>query len=484
MRGIDLNIGKLPPQAIDMEEVVLGAVMIEKEAISRVVQWLKPEMFYKEDHSLIYAACLSLYNAKQPIDQLMVVKELRKSGELERVGGALAITQLTNKVASTANLEFHAAVIAEKYAKREVIRIGNELIKDAFDEEIESTQLIDSFTGQIQALTQNQATPDAKPINEITKAATKEVESRLSNEFGTSGYAKGIRAVDRLLGGYQKTDLIYIAGRPGMGKSSDMLSDALRMAQRGIAVAIFSLEMGEVQLTLRLAAQISGIDVEVLVKQRIDGDRLNDYYRAVDVINKLPIYINDTGSLSVYDLRNKVARLVKKQKVEIVFVDYVQLMSVGQAASKKLAGNREQEISIISRTLKLIAKENNIPMVVLAQLSRQTETRGGSKRPILSDLRESGSLEQDADVVAFIYRPEYYGIKETDDGKSTDGLGQFIVAKHRNGGTGEADMRFIKYLAQYTDFDDSWTPRESAPHPDHRLEPNKNFLAPKDDAPF
>lgn len=477
-----LLLAKVPQNDLEIEAVVLGTIMLDKDAMSRVADILRPECFYKDAHQMIYSACVDLHNNKEPIDLLMVSKTLRAKGQLEQAGGAYYISTLTDRVASSANLEFHAEIIRDKYLLREIGLICAQGHNDSFSDESVSKDLSEKIQGEIQALMSFSDKRGAVPISEITKDAVKDVEARLSSESGISGIPKGIAAVDAMLGGYQRTDLIYIAARPGMGKTADILSDALRMAKRGVKVAIFSLEMSAMQLVHRLAAQISGIDVEDVSKKKLDNDRLTQFYVAIDVINTLPIFIDDTPALSVFDLRSKVAKLVSKKGVDIVFVDYVQLMSVGQAASKKMLGNREQEISAISRNLKLIAKENNIPMVVLAQLSRQVETRSGSKRPILSDLRESGSLEQDADVVAFLYRPEYYGINEQENGESTAGLGEFIIAKHRNGSTGIANMRFTKHLAMYSDWDTSWRP-----NPDYNankmIEPNTNFLK-KDEAPF
>lgn len=476
--------GKLPPQDLAIEEVVLGTLLLDSDAYSRIADIISPETFYKETHSIVFSAIVELRKSNLPVDLRTVTNQLRKSGNLDGVGGAVFIAGLTNSVASTANLEAHAHILNDKYIRRQIIIIGNQTANAGYDDSIDSEELLTNLNAKIQMLSQSTHKESTEHISDITPLATKDIEKRMTNEFGTSGYAKGIQDVDRILGGYQKTDLIYIAGRPGMGKSADMVSDALRMAKRGVPVAIFSLEMGKVQLVMRFAAQISGVDVEILVKQKVEGDRLNNYYQAVDVLNSLPIYIDDTPSLSVYAARTKITRLVKKKGVEIVFIDYVQLMSLGLSESKKMHGNREQEISTISRTLKLIAKENDIPVVALAQLSRQVETRGGAKKPILSDLRESGSLEQDADVIAFIYRPEYYDIEQTDEGESTRGLGDFIVAKHRNGSLGVGKMRFIHYLAHYTDFDQNWSPRpDHIDHPDTRLEPNKAFL-PEEQAPF
>lgn len=470
-----LFLGKVPQSDLEIEMVVLGTIMLDKDAMSRVADVLRPECFYKDAHQMIYAACVDLHNNKEPIDLLMVSKMLRSKGQLEQVGGAYYVTTLTDRVASSANLEFHAEIIRDKYLLREIGLICAQGHNDSFSDESVSKDLSEKIQAEIQALMSFSDRKGAIPISEITKEAVRDVEARLNSESGISGIPKGIRSVDAILGGYQKTDLIYIAARPGMGKTADVLSDALRMAKRGVKVAVFSLEMSSMQLVHRLAAQISGIDVEDVSKRKLDNERLTQFYIAIDVINSLPIFIDDTPALSVFDLRSKVSKLVSKRGVEIVFVDYVQLMSVGQAASKKMLGNREQEISAISRNLKLIAKENNIPMVVLAQLSRQVETRSGSKRPILSDLRESGSLEQDADVVAFLYRPEYYGINEQENGESTAGLGEFIVAKHRNGATGIANMMFTKHLAMYSDWETQWRPSADF-DANKTIQPKKNFL--------
>jgi replicative DNA helicase len=336
--------------------------------------------------------------------------------------------------------------------KRAFVRIGETVSEQSSLEEHDALEIYTNFMDDMNAVFQVNLKDGAKRMPDIVSEATSSIISRYNMDVVVSGCSTSIQAVDRILGGHQKSDLTYMAGRPAMGKTAMALSEVISLAKKNIPVAFFSLEMSNVQLVYRLASMESGISAEKLMKYKLDKQELQEYYMTVDILNGLPIYIDDSSSLTVFDFRAKLKQLVYKHKIEIAYIDYVQLMSLG-GGNKRNNVSREQELSAISRTLKQVAKECNIPIVVLSQLSRQVESRQ-DKRPMLSDLRESGSLEQDADVVVFLYRPEYYGITEADDGSSTEGLAEFIVAKQRNGGTGIVPIRFKHETMQYVDWNE------------------------------
>lgn len=471
------GFGKIPPQAPEMEEAVLGAILLEKNAIQVVCDILSPESFYKEAHGMIYGAAIHLRNCNEPIDILTVAQALRSQGNLEMVGGPLFISKLTNRVASTAHIESHARVIAQKFIAREMIRVCSETANSMYDDTVDVFDGLATHNNTIHQITQNNIKSDAKTLSEIGVDVSREVDQRATNPDFSSGILSRIKSVDQIIAGFANTDLIYIAARPSMGKTAFVVSTALKIAMDGIPVAFFSLEMSKTQLFYRMESQISGIEVEHLMKRALDQSRMVQHHKAVGKLQSLPIYIDDTPALSVYDFRAKVSRMKARYGIKAVFVDYVQLMTIGHAMSKKMAGNREQEVSTISRVLKQVAKECDVPVIALVQLSRAVETRGGSKKPILSDMRDSGSLEQDADIVGFLYRPEYYGFTEGENGQSTKGVGELIIAKNRNGRLGVAQMQFIEHLAMYTDFGHSYVlPNDY--NPNKTIEPNTDFLPP------
>ena len=441
--------GKLPPQAVDLEEAVLGALLLDKEALTDVIDILKKESFYKEDHQMIYDAILDLFERSEPIDILTVTQELKKKGNLEVVGGAFYIAQLSNRVASSAHVEAHARIIAQKHIQRELIKISSDTIKDAYDETIDVFDLLDSSEARLFEVAEGNIRKSYEDMDKLLHKAVKQLE-KISKEEGTSGVPTGFRDLDRLTGGFQPSDMVVIAARPGMGKTAFVLSLARNSAvdyKKGIA--IFSLEMSSLQLVNRLIASETQISAEKLKKGTLEPYEWEQLNSRIGKLNNAPIYINDTPGLSVFELRAQCRRLKAEKDIQMVIIDYLQLMS-GSANS---GGNREQEISTISRAIKGIAKELNVPILALSQLSRAVETRGGDKRPQLSDLRESGAIEQDADMVMFIYRPEYYGILQDEDGNSTQGLGELIVAKHRNGATDNVRVKFENHLAKFGNWD-------------------------------
>jgi len=446
-------LGKVPPQAIELEEAVLGALMLEKDALTNVIDILKVESFYKDSHQVIFKAILDLFSESQPIDLLTVSAQLRKNGSLEIAGGAFYITELTSKVASAANIEYHARIITEQSIKRELIKISSEMQKDAFEETTDVFELLDKMEQSLFDISEKNIRKNYTDLSSIMREAITELEGRKNQKDGLTGVPSGFTALDRVTSGWQKSDLVIIAARPAMGKTAFVLS-VLRNAavDHSRPVAIFSLEMSAVQLVNRLISSEAELDSEKIKKGSLADHEWAQLVHKTAKLSKAPLFVDDTPALSILELRAKCRKLKAQHDIQMVVIDYLQLMS-GDSKSGGQGGNREQEIASISRALKKIAKELNIPVIALSQLSRAVETRGGDKRPQLSDLRESGSIEQDADMVMFLYRPEYYGITEYDGGISTAGVGEVIIAKHRNGSLDNVKLKFIGRYTKFTDID-------------------------------
>lgn len=456
---INLERGKIPPQAVDLEEVVLGAMMIDKKGVDEVIDILHPDVFYKDAHRFIYEAIFTLFETSEPVDLLTVSSQLKQNGRLEAVGGDFYLIKLTQKVASSAHIEFHARIILQKYIQRSLIKISNEIIEDAYDDGTDVFDLLDNAEAKLYDVTQGNLKRSAETAQNLVIQAKKRIEE-IANKEGLSGIPSGFDKVDKLTSGWQPSDLVIIAARPGMGKTALTLSMARNMAvNSSIPVAFFSLEMSSVQLITRLISSETGLSSEKLRTGRLEKHEWEQLNVKVKTLEKAPLFIDDTPSLSIFDLRAKARRLASQHDIKLIIIDYLQLMTAG---SSQKGGNREQEISTISRNLKALAKELNVPVIALSQLSRAVETRGGSKRPILSDLRESGAIEQDADIVSFIYRPEYYKIDEWDDEERTPTQGQaeFIVAKHRNGGLDNIRLKFVGQLGKFDNLDDFDSPFE------------------------
>lgn len=438
--------GKIPPQAVDLEEAVLGALMIEREAVNEVIDILKPETFYRDNHQKIYAAIIEVFNRSEPVDILTVTAELRKRGELDVVGGAYYISYLTNRVASSANIVFHARIISQKHILRELIRISSATIREAYEESSDVFDLLDKAERDLFTIAEGNIRKDFSSMSDVIKESIESIEAARKNEDGVSGVPTGFHALDRVTSGWQKSDMIVLAARPGMGKTAFVLSMARNMAvDFNVPVAVFSLEMSSIQLVNRLISGETGIKGEKLRRGNLEEYEMAQLHSRIKKLAVAPIYIDDTPSLSVFELRAKARRMKSKHDIQCIIIDYLQLMTAGGDGR----GNREQEISMISRTIKTIAKELNIPIIALSQLSRAVETRGGDKKPILSDLRESGAIEQDADIVSFIYRPEYYDITQDEMGNPLEGIGQIIIAKHRNGSLETISLRFVKDFAKF-----------------------------------
>ena len=448
--------GKLPPQAIELEQAVLGALMNDNDAISNSIELLKPENFYQTEHQKVFSAIEDLFNNTQPVDILTVTNLLKQKGDLKDVGGAAFVSKLTERVASAANIETHARIIAQKFIQRELIRISSNTIKDAYDDTTDVFDLLNAAEQGLFEISEGNIRKNYDKMSTLIRQALEQIEEIKNKEDGLSGIPSGFSDLDRVTSGWQKSDLVILAARPGMGKTAFVLSMARNTAvQFNKPVAVFSLEMSSVQLVNRLISSESGIPAEKLRKGNLEDHEWIQLNQQITSLSEAPLFIDDTPALTVFELRAKCRRLVRNNGVEMVIIDYLQLMHAGNSNK---SGNREQEISTISRSLKSIAKELNIPIIALSQLSRAVETRGGDKRPMLSDLRESGAIEQDADIVCFIYRPDYYGFTEwpdTSPGQDPDcqGQGEIIIAKHRNGSLENIRLRFISHLAKFTDLD-------------------------------
>ncbi|MGY5848059.1 replicative DNA helicase [Salegentibacter sp. HM20] len=457
---INLEKGKIPPQAVDLEEVVLGALMIDKKGVDEIIDILEADAFYKNSHKFIFDAIKKLFENSEAIDLLTVSNQLKKDGNFEKVGGDYYLIQLTQKVSSSAHIEFHARIILQKYIQRSLIKISNEIIEEAYDESTDVFDLLDSAESKLYEVTQGNIQKSTETAQSLVIQAKNRIQE-ISNKEGLSGVPSGFDKLDELTSGWQPSDLIIVAARPGMGKTALTLSMARNISVgQNIPVAFFSLEMSSVQLITRLISSETGLSSEKLRTGNLEKHEWEQLNVKVKDLEKAPLFIDDTPSLSIFDLRAKARRLASQHGIKLIVIDYLQLMTAG--SSQKGGGNREQEISTISRNLKALAKELNVPVIALSQLSRAVETRGGSKRPLLSDLRESGAIEQDADIVSFIYRPEYYKIDEWDDDERTptQGQGEFIVAKHRNGGLENIRLKFIGHLGKFDNLEEFDSPFE------------------------
>ena len=451
---ISLEKGKLPPQAVELEQAVLGAMMIDKKGVDDVIDVLSPETFYKTEHQHIYNAIYGLFKDSQPIDLLTVSDRLIKDGNLQVAGGDVYLINLTQKVSSSAHIEFHARIVLQKFIQRKLITISNDIIQEAYDETTDVFDLLDSAEAKLFEVSQGSLKRSSENAEGLVAQALLKIE-KIAKQEGMSGIPSGFTRLDELTAGWQPSDLVILAARPGMGKTAFVMSMAKNMAiDFNIPVAIFSLEMSSVQLITRMISSETGISSSKLKKGDLEDHEWQQLKVKVQKLADAPIFIDDTPSLSIFDLRAKARRLASQHGVKIVIIDYLQLMTAG---SSKGGGNREQEISMISRNLKALAKELEIPVIALSQLSRAVETRGGSKRPMLSDLRESGAIEQDADIVSFIFRPEYYGNTEWDDDEHTpcEGQAELIIAKHRNGGLENVRLKFTGHLALFSDLEDT-----------------------------
>lgn len=447
-QAFSINGGNKPPQALELEEAVLGALMLDANALNTAIELLHEEYFYKPEHQVIFRAIFKLFEKNQPVDQNTVLNQLRQSGELEAAGGAYHLAELTSHVVSAAHIEYYSRVLSEKYISRELIRISTETITNAYDETTDVVDLLDKTEGRLMDINDKNFKTDFHPIGDLVYAATEQINEAAANEESLAGLPSGFLELDRMTAGFHPGTLIILAARPAMGKTAFALSMARNMAiDFKKPVAFFSLEMTGVELAMRLISGEAQIPGDKLKKGELADWERQMLETRTQVLNDAKIFIDDTPQLTIYELRAKCRRLKQHHDIQMVFIDYLQLMSAGSDAMSR-NGNREQEISTISRQLKSLSKELGIPVLAMSQLSRAVETRGGTKEPMLSDLRESGAIEQDADIVMFIYRPEYYGITEDDRG-ATAGMADIILAKHRSGGVGRVRLRFVGKYARF-----------------------------------
>jgi replicative DNA helicase len=446
---INAQYGKIPPQAIEVEEAVLGALMLERDAYITVADIIDTRSFYKEEHQKIFEVIKYLSTHEKPVDLLMVTQELRNRTLLEEVGGPLMITQLTSRVATAAHIEFHSRIIAQKFIQREMIRVSTEIQTKAYDDTVDVDDLIDYSETALFQVAEGNIKKETMPIKPLLREAAIQIEEASKREDGLSGVPSGFTALDRITSGWQKTDLVIVAARPSMGKTAFVLSMARNMAvEHKVPVAVFSLEMSSMQLVNRLISAETELGSEKIKNGRMQGWEWDHFHRKLAILDDAPLFIDDTPALSIFEFRAKCRRLKLQYNIGLVIVDYLQLMTAGTDNR----GSREQEVSMISRSLKAIAKELDIPVIALSQLNRSVESREG-KRPQLSDLRESGAIEQDADIVLFIHRPEYYGITEDENNNSLIGVAEIIIAKHRNGAIDDVRLSFKKNLAKFSDME-------------------------------
>jgi len=454
--AIDLSTmmyGKVPPQAKELEEAVLGAIMLEKSAFDTVSEILKPDCFYVEAHQYIFRAMQDLQNKSLPIDILTVVEELKFKELLDAVGGPYYVTKLTNSVVSTANIETHARIVLQKFIQRELIRISGEIIGDAYEDSTDVFDLLDDAEDKIFKITNNFLKTDYKEMSSALAQAVTRIDELRTKTEDISGVPSGLATLDRITYGWQPTDLIILAARPSVGKTAFALNLARNAAMNKVKptpVGFFSLEMSAAQLVQRILSAESEIPLEKISRGKMEDYEYQQLHaKGIKRLESAPIYIDDTAALNIFEFRAKARRLVNKHKVGIILIDYLQLMS----GSSDKNSNREQEISNISRNLKALAKELNIPIIALSQLSRAVETRKESKMPQLSDLRESGAIEQDADMVMFIYRPEYYEVMNNEMGESTKGETHIRIAKHRNGSLDTVKLKALLHIQKFEEWD-------------------------------
>ena len=450
---LDNTYGHLQPQALDVEKAVLGALMIDKDAYAIVCEMLYPESFYEPRNQMVYAAIRDLSMAEKPVDMLTVTDRLSKEGHLEEVGGPAYIMELTSRVASSANIEYHANIIAQKFLARQLISFASVVETKAFDETSDIEDVMQEAENSLFELSQRNMKKDYTHINPVIKQALDVISKAAQNTDGLTGVPTGYHKLDDITSGWQASDLVIIAGRPAMGKTSFALSMAKNIAaDYNVPMAFFSLEMSNVQLVNRLISNVCEIQGSKILNGQLHQDEWERLDKRINKLMDAPLYIDDTPGLSVFELRTKARRLVREHGVKIIMIDYLQLMN----ANGMRFSSRQEEVSTISRSLKGLAKELDVPILALSQLNRGVESREGleGKRPQLSDLRESGVIEQDADMVLFVHRPEYYHIYQDDSGHDLHGMAQIIIAKHRKGATGDVLLTFRGEFTRFENPDD------------------------------
>ena len=451
----------LQPQALEVERAVLGALMNDRDAYAVVCEILSPESFYEQRNQLIYSAIRDLSIAEKPVDVLTVTDELERQGSLDKVGGAIYIADLSNKVASSANIEYHARIIAHKFLARQLISFASDIETKAFDGSMDIDDLMQDAEGSLFELSRRNMKKDYTQIDPVISNAVEVIQKAAANKDGLTGVPTGYHKLDNITSGWQASDLVIIAGRPAMGKTSFALSMAKNIAaDYKVPMAFFSLEMSNVQLVNRLISNCCEIQGSKILNGQLKPDEWERLDKRLNNLIGSPLYVDDTPGLSVFELRTKARRLVRDHGVKIIMIDYLQLMN----ANGMRFSSRQEEVSTISRSLKQIAKELDIPILALSQLNRGVESREGleGKRPQLSDLRESGAIEQDADMVLFVHRPEYYHIYQDENGRDLHGMAQIIIAKHRKGATGDVLLNFRGEFTRFENPEDSNTNIENS----------------------
>jgi len=449
------GIGKLPPQAIDLEEAILGACLSENNAFVFIADVLRPEMFYRESHQIIFKACQDISISGDPLDLMTVMAKLRKDGNFEKIGGMYFLTGLTDRVVSSVNMEYHARIIAQKFMQRELIKVSHDTIDKCYDETKDIFDILSSYETKRDELVNHVTTKKEIRQEDAINSYYAELERKLALGIqDVTGIPTGFTNVNEATGGWQNSDLIIIAARPAMGKTAFVLRLAANAAKEGNPVAIFSLEMAKEQLIDRMVSFETGIDLAKIKKLNLNPEDLALMRSEKDKLASLPIHWDDTPGLTLVELMSKAKRMKRLHDIKLIVIDYLQLITVP-------GKSRIDEVSTISRGLKILAKELGIPVIALSQLSRAVESRpGNSKRPMLSDLRESGSIEQDADIVGFLYRPEYYGITEDEEGRPTAGIAELIIAKNRNGSVTTCEMGFVGRTTNFTELNDDFSPKK------------------------
>ena len=451
-----LVYGKIPPQAPDLEEAVLGACMLEKDTFAQVLEIIQSaECFYVDAHQKIYGAMRRLFDKGTPVDLLTITDELRKSNELEIVGGAYFLTRLTMSVLSSAHVEAHARIVMEKFIQRELIRISGSVISDAYEDSTDVFDLLDKAESGLYEITDKHLRKNFKSLQDVLVKTMNEIDEARKKTDDLTGVPSGFVNLDRLTSGWQKTDLIILAARPSVGKTAFALNLCMNAAMNSgkqFPVAVFSLEMGSGQIVKRMLSAVTEVRMESITRGKMAEHEFIQMSQRMAKLAQAKIFLDDQAALNIFELRAKARRLKQKHDIQLIVIDYLQLM---QGNTDK-GGNREQEISKISRDLKALAKELEVPIIALSQLNRSVESRKESKVPQLSDLRESGAIEQDADMVMFLYRPEYHGITNDEMGQPIDGETQIHIAKHRNGSTGMEKVRFIKEYQKFVDMEDTF----------------------------
>ena len=456
---IDSNFAHVQPQAVEIERVVLGALMVDSDAFSVVSELLKPETFYEPRHQKIYEAIRNMNMDERPVDIMTLNDELSKMGEIDKVGGVDYLMEISSQVASAAHVESHARILAEKYMQRQLIHFAGDIETKAYDSSVDVDELMQQAEGSLFQISQNNMKQDFTQVAPVVKNAVEILQRAASNKGGLTGIPTGYVGMDEITSGWQASDLVIIAGRPAMGKTSFALSIAKNVAvDYGVPIGFFSLEMNNVQLVNRLISNVCEVSGRKILNGQLDPSDWERLDKRIGRLTDAPIYVDDTPGLSVFELRTKARRLVREKGVKIIMIDYLQLMN----ANGMKFGSRQEEVSTISRSLKGLAKELNIPVLALSQLSRNVENREGleGKRPQLSDLRESGAIEQDADMVLFVHRPEYYHIYQDEKGNDLHGMAQIIIAKHRKGSTGDV---LLNFRGEFTRFQDPTEAAASSP---------------------